>query len=263
MRGAGISNVIATILLVVVAIALVIAISAFVFDLLGNSVRNPNWLLMYESLYNNYTALKRNYTLLLQQYEELQSKYEQLLNRNSQVNQQFTNQNACIDITYITPITNLLQEGSASSQNGAFNTSNSVRASINNYGSLLIYPNYFVYEVSNLSTFFVVLTIHNGLNTTVTLYNVTVYVDGDAFGNATIDAAYNVNSTDDVLITLFPGTRIGELASLGNYFSDELVSFNSTLPINITAVNILISYGYGNETFTYSYTVNQGATLNT
>ncbi len=257
MRHTGISNVIATVLLIAVAMALVAALASFVFGILGNTVRNPNWPLMYYSLYNNYTSLKRNYTLLFQQYEELQSKYEQLLNKAVQY--------SCVNDVYATSTTNSLQGTLANSQNTTLNNSNNTNTSPlgYDYDSLFMYPSYFTYEISNISTFFIVLTIHNGLNTTVTLYNITIYVNNDVIGNATIGATYSVNSTDDILIALFPGTRIGESSSLGNYFNNEVILFNSTLPTNITAINVLIGYGYGNKTFTYSYAINQSTMLNT
>ena len=46
---AGISNVVVTIIMVAIAIALVVAIASFVFGLLGNTTKGPNWLLLYES----------------------------------------------------------------------------------------------------------------------------------------------------------------------------------------------------------------------
>jgi hypothetical protein len=255
---AGINNVVVTIIMVAIAIALVVAIASFVFGLLGNTTKGPNWLLLYESLYNNYTTLKANYTALLHRYEQLRNNYETLLAELSRNNSVYCPPQTSINITYITP-TGTSGNYAISGKSGGTESTVGNNATTNQQGFLLLYPNYFVYEVSNLSTYFIIITIRNDLNGTVELYNVTMFINGDGdavVSNATVNVQYGYNATDDVMITLFPGTKIGEVTSLNDYFNEELLIFNSTIPINVTSIMVTIYYGYGGNITDYEYIVN-------
>ena len=147
---------------------------------------------------------------------------------------------------------------------GSTNNVNGDTSSSNVVGYFVIYPNYFVYEVSNLTTYFILLTIHNGLNESVTISNITLSINGADPVNASITlmSIYPSNSGDDVMIALFPGSDLGYITSLGNYFTLMAIYFNETLPINITSVGISIVYEYGNNSIITSYEFNIGENLN-
>lgn len=209
--------------------------------------------------------MERNYTLLLKQYNELKSKYETLLselkgNEGSQcggitvnINGNYWGGGNYVDFNSAN------SAGNSGGNGGSNETSN-----LSSMGYFMVYPDYFVYDISNITTYFIIITIHNELNESVTISNMTLYVDGtDSMNSSTaLNADYPINATDDIVLTLFPGTDLGYVTSLGNYFRPLTLYFNGTISTNITSIGLVITYNYGNDVSTINYTLNIGGSLN-
>lgn len=144
------------------------------------------------------------------------------------------------------------------------NNANNGTFSSKSVGYFVIYPNYFIYEVANLTTYFVILTIHNGLNGSVTISNITLLINGaDPINTSiTLMTTYSSNYIDDIVIVLFPGTDLGYVTSPSNYFMPMTIYFNETLPINIIDVGISVMYEYGNGSITTDYKLHVDGNLN-
>lgn len=204
---AGISNLVATVLLVVTAVVLVISVSLYVFNILGNTAAHGFSLSNNNVICNNASF---NNSLIIK-YNNLKTKYNELLNAYEQL---------------LSKVNNSALEGSLSQGiNG-------------HYFSI----GYFEYVVDNLSTYFLVISMNNLGNNSLDIDNMTITIDNNVSALVPLNITYPPNSTDALVIALFSGVNEGYTVSTHGYFNSTMIQFNNTLPQDPINATVTINY---------------------